>query len=102
MEAVKHILIVEDDACIRGVMTALLEAKGYRVVSAGNGREALDLLIQTEPPCVILLDLTMPIMDGWTFRQAQTQAPALASIPVLVISGESDLPTHAASLNAAV
>ena len=58
-------------------------------------------LRQTEPPFVILLDLTMPVMNGWQFRQEQQQDPVLALIPVVVLSGESDLPRVAARLGVA-
>jgi CheY-like chemotaxis protein len=95
------ILVVEDDAAVRAAMAALLEGAGYRVACAANGRDALDYLRGARPPVLILLDLSMPVMDGWEFRRHQRHAPGLACIPVLLLSGESDLPEHAASLGAA-
>jgi CheY-like chemotaxis protein len=71
------------------------------VAVAANGREALDYLRQGEPPRVILLDLMMPVMDGWQFRQEQQHDSTLAPIPVLVLSGEGDLPQVARSLRVA-
>jgi CheY-like chemotaxis protein len=97
----KHILLVEDNAATRQSLTFHLKGAGYGVAVAANGRQALDYLRQAEPPFVILLDLTMPVMDGWQFRQEQQHDPALALIPVVLVSGESDLPRVAASLGAA-
>src|SRR5947209_13870316 len=76
----KHILIVDDDAATRTAMTLVLEGTGYRVASASDGREALDYLQRSERPDLILLDLMMPRMDGWQFRDQQWRSPALASI----------------------
>jgi len=82
----RSVLLVEDDAVVRGAMKMVLEWEGYRVTCAANGREALDLLRASEPPSVIMLDLMMPVLDGWEFRQEQKQDPALASIPVVIVS----------------
>jgi CheY-like chemotaxis protein len=101
MDAAKHILVVEDNAPTRKAMKALLEAEGYRVGCAANGREGLDWLGRTELPSVILLDLNMPGMDGWQFRRHQQQDANLAGIPVVLLSSEHDLPRIAASLHAA-
>ncbi len=100
-ESAKLILVVEDDDGTRNALALLLEAAGFRVDRAANGREALDRLQGSEPPCLILLDLSMAVMDGWTFRSHQRQAPALVSIPVILLSSEDDLPQIAASLEAA-
>src|SRR2546421_13107211 len=81
------ILIVEDDADVRESLTEILQEEGYRVASAANGREALDLLHSAGPPCLILLDLMMPVMSGWEFRERQRQDPALAQIPVAIVTG---------------
>jgi CheY-like chemotaxis protein len=98
----KLILIVEDRASTRDAMRFLLEGEGYRVACAANGREALDYLYADDRPFVILLDLNMPVMDGWQFRHEQRRDPALAGIAVvLVSSSEADLPQIAASLGAA-
>jgi CheY-like chemotaxis protein len=82
----KSVLLVEDDAIIRGAMKMVLEWEGYRVTCAANGREALDLLHTSEPPAVIMLDLLMPVLDGWQFRLEQQRDPAIADIPVVVVS----------------
>jgi CheY-like chemotaxis protein len=97
----KPILVVEDDAAIRNSMTLLLEMEGYKVQSAANGAEALTALRQKELPCLILLDLMMPVMDGWEFRQIQRQDPNLARVPVILVSAAPTLPENAADLAAA-
>jgi CheY-like chemotaxis protein len=95
------ILLVDDDLNIRTVITEILEDEGYRVVSAANGQEALRYLQQQpDAPCLILLDLMMPVMSGWDFRRAQQQDPQLASIPVVVISADNSVQHKAASLAA--
>ena len=67
--------------------------KGYDVASVGNGREALDYLKQASPrPCVILLDLMMPVMDGWQFRKEQKLHPEIADIPLVVITATGKRP----------
>src|SRR5919199_3144347 len=82
----KDVLVVEDDELTRGAMRMVLEWEGYRVSCAGNGREALDRLRGGERPALILLDLQMPVLDGWAFRREQGRGPALAPIPVLGVS----------------
>jgi CheY-like chemotaxis protein len=81
------ILIVEDDVDMRESLGEILQCEGYRVAAAANGREALDHLRQAEAPCIILLDLMMPVMSGWEFRQEQRDDPRLAQIPVAVLTG---------------
>ncbi|PLS79555.1 MAG: response regulator, partial [Chloroflexi bacterium] len=81
------ILVVDDDSGIREALTDILEDEGYAVRSACDGQAALDLLRQqAEPPALVLLDLMMPRMNGWQFRSEQRRDPALANIPVVVIS----------------
>jgi CheY-like chemotaxis protein len=95
------VLIVDDDAAIRSVLVDLLEDEGYPVVSAANGHEALAYLQHnTLRPCVILLDLMMPVMDGWQFRAAQQADTALATIPVVVLSASENLRQVAQTLAA--
>jgi CheY-like chemotaxis protein len=84
------ILVVEDDEDAREAMVALLQMKGYRAVPAGNGREALDYLEEAPAPDLIILDLWMPVMDGWHFRSEQIKNPRLAHIPVIVVTALSD------------
>jgi CheY-like chemotaxis protein len=79
-------LVVDDDPDIRGALCELLEDEGYRAASASNGREALVYLNSRERPCVILLDLMMPVMDGWEFRRLQQNDPRWSKIPVVVIT----------------
>ena len=88
--AAPSILVVEDDEDAREAMVALLQMKGYRAVSAGNGREALDYLEEAPAPDLIILDLWMPVMDGWQFRSEQIKNPRLAHIPVIVVTALSD------------
>jgi CheY-like chemotaxis protein len=99
------IFLVEDDADIREDLSELLRGEGYRVVSAPNGAEALALLRrlvgQGERPCVVLLDLMMPVMDGWTMRRAMIGDPALHDLPVVLVSGAADVPSQASALGAA-
>ena len=78
------ILVVEDDTDMREILEELLAAEGFSVVSARNGREGLDRLRAGFRPSVSLLDLTMPVMDGWEFRARQTADPFLRSIPTIV------------------
>ncbi len=89
----KSILIVEDDFDIRDTLTQILEEEGYRVTGAENGQEALQRLRRGPPPSLILLDLVMPVMNGWQFRTAQLEDPRLRRIPVVVISAEVRLPS---------
>jgi CheY-like chemotaxis protein len=92
------ILVVDDDQLTREVLRYLLEDKGYEVLCAANGQEALALLHNSCRPLVILLDLGMPIMTGRQFRAEQQRDPELADIPVVIISGESHLRQSAAAL----
>jgi CheY-like chemotaxis protein len=95
------VVLVEDDTAARELMTGVLEERGYRVVQAENGQEALDFLRQADAaPALILLDLSMPVMDGWQFSSLVQQDPALARIPRVVISGGHNLERHAAQLQA--
>jgi CheY-like chemotaxis protein len=87
VEAARRVLIVEDDDGIREALTDLLRCEGFDVTCAINGAHALEILrAEAPPPDVILLDLMMPVMDGIAFRAEQRADPALASIPVVVIT----------------
>jgi CheY-like chemotaxis protein len=85
----KRILIVEDDANIRDVLKLALEFEGYEVVSAKNGKEGLDLLLPTDPG-LILLDLMMPIMNGWEFVERLKEKNLFSKYPVVVVSAYSE------------
>jgi two-component system response regulator MprA len=80
------VLVVDDDPDIRLVLRMILEAQGYAVIDAADGAEALALL-RDHRPALILLDLMMPGVDGVQFRALQQQDPALAPIPVVLLSG---------------
>ena len=82
------VLVIDDDADIRFAAVRLLQSDGYTAVAAENGREALRLLRRGVRPQLILLDLRMPVMDGFAFRAAQLADPALARIPVVVVSAD--------------
>ena len=73
----REILVVDDDFSAREVLTELLRDHGYSVISAADGREALNYLQVASPPGIIVLDLMMPVMDGWEFLQHQSHDPAL-------------------------
>jgi CheY-like chemotaxis protein len=82
------VLVVDDDADIRETLVAVLEAYGYRAEAAGDGAEALAWLrAHGSLPCVVFLDLMMPNVNGIEFRTAQLAEPALANIPVVVMTG---------------
>lgn len=80
------VFIVEDDVDTREMLGRFLELEGYQVETAANGKLALERLGSGAGPCVIVLDLMMPVMDGWQFRQAQIRDASLANIPVIVVS----------------
>jgi CheY-like chemotaxis protein len=84
-----HILVVEDDLDIRESVVEILEDEGHEVIAAADGREALERLQRASPPPdVILLDLMMPIMSGYQFREEQLKLPGLAAIPVLIVTAD--------------
>lgn len=82
----RNILLVEDDEIVRRAIQMVLEWEGFHVQCAGNGQVALDSLRAGYRPCLILLDVLMPILDGEQFRQEQLRDPRFASIPVIVVS----------------
>lgn len=97
----KLILIVEDDRDLARLEAEVLEAAGYRTIIAANGWEALHELQTSNQPDLILLDMMMPVMDGWKFREEQRKVPSLASIPVVVVTADGDARAKAASIEAA-
>lgn len=86
----KSILVVEDDDGIRDVMRFALETEGYSVFTAANGKEGLEMLPRMSKPCLILLDLMMPVMDGWEFSEALEKDMVMATIPIVVVSAFGD------------
>ncbi|WP_438035234.1 response regulator [Sorangium sp. So ce204] len=93
------VLIVDDDSGFRAVVEELLQACGYEVVCAENGAVALDLLRRGLRPGIILLDLMMPEINGWEFLALKRREPALADIPVAILSGVDALEAKAATLD---
>jgi CheY-like chemotaxis protein len=95
------ILVVEDDSDIREDLAELLRDQGYRVTTAANGIEALEHLRAELLPCLILLDLMMPVMDGWELRRQLMADERLASVPIVLLTGASDPEDHARTLSVA-
>lgn len=97
-----RVLVVEDDLEIRESLMEILEDHGYEPIGAENGLDALNKLRTPGPqPCLILLDLMLPKMDGRAFRQEQLRTPQLADIPVVVVSAFRDVAQAAQELKAA-
>lgn len=97
----RRILLVEDDDEISASMTELLEEEGYQVHRAANGAAALAYLHSSEElPQLVLLDLMMPQMDGYEFRDTQRKDPRIAAIPVVLMSAGGDLRSSAVELGA--
>lgn len=91
----KLILLVEDDRSIREAVQSVLEDEGYHVIQSENGRDALDRLRSGALPDLVVLDLRMPVMNGWEFRAAQKNDPNLAGIPVLAVSADGSAKAEA-------
>jgi len=87
--AMACVLIVEDDNDVREFMDLLLSAHGFETMTAANGREALERM-RVKRPCLVLLDLMMPVMDGWQFRAQQLREPALAGVPVVCVTAVAE------------
>lgn len=98
----KTILVIDDDQNICDLLSHLLKRQGYLVHTTLNGWEAMELL-RKEPstPDLILLDLRMPVMDGWKFRELQREDPRLAAIPVVVITSVQTIEEDTRSIDAA-
>ena len=80
------VLVVEDEQDLRDMMRDALELNGYAVVTAENGRDALDKIGGIESVCLVILDLLMPVMNGWDFMRNLRQRSELASIPIVIHS----------------
>jgi CheY-like chemotaxis protein len=84
----QSVLVVDDDSFVRESLSELLVSEGYSVVEAENGKHALEVLKKIPHfPCLIVLDLRMPVLDGWGFLRLRAQDPILREIPVVVVSG---------------
>jgi CheY-like chemotaxis protein len=91
---VAHILVVDDDLDLRTTLCELLQEGGFETVGAAHGEEAMSLLTPAHPlPALILLDLMMPVMNGWQLIEALRQTPRLAAIPVVVMTAGRSLET---------
>ena len=100
-----NVLIVEDDPEVREMLRELLAAAGFNAVAAQDGLEALHLLRTVrhrapDAPCLVLLDLKMPRLGGNEFRRAQLADPTVATVPVAVMSGASDVAERAEAMGA--
>ena len=92
-----QILVVEDDESIRALVSDVLRDDGYSVREARNGVEALQA-VRARRPDLIVLDLMMPVMDGWTFVERCRLEPDCGDLPILVTSASHDLPRTAERL----
>jgi CheY-like chemotaxis protein len=84
-------MLVEDDPSTRALIETWLDTKGYDVRTAGNGREALAIL-KEESPCLMVVDLNMPVMDGAEFRRQQLRIPSVSDVPFILLSAADDAP----------
>ena len=87
------VLLVDDDEDLRDSIADLLRQRGYPVATAEDGHAALAIIAGSRNPCIVLLDLVMPVMDGWKFLAVVQADPAMASIPVVIASAHAA--THA-------
>lgn len=104
MSATKHaeppvVLVVDDDPDILEALSEILEAEGFKIRRARHGKEALDRL-EPSPPQLILLDLMMPVMDGWEFAQQLKQKALTPDIPIIVLSADRNVGTKAREIGA--
>jgi CheY-like chemotaxis protein len=97
-EKPKSVFIVDDDPDIRDSMQTVLELYGYHVITAESGADALDKLSKGETPCLIFADLMMPGMNGIQFCSELARDPALAAIPVVILSARDDVAGTVAAL----
>ena len=95
----KQILVIEDDQDIRDSLCDVLDMLGHPVVTANNGQVALQML-ETLRPGLILLDLMMPVLDGWGFKEQHAANPEISHIPVILITADGNAIERAAKMNA--
>jgi CheY-like chemotaxis protein len=84
------LLVIDDDRAVREALREVLQEEGYLVITATNGKEALDVLDTVARPDMAIVDLMMPVMDGWGFVAELRQRPQFSSIPVVVITAGGD------------
>ena len=97
----RHILIVEDSLDLQILLANLFQSEGYTLTQAYNGKQALDLLqSMPELPGVILLDIMMPVMDAFAFREQQCKDPKLLHIPIVVMTADNEPQSKAMKLGA--
>jgi two-component system response regulator MprA len=96
----RPLLLVEDDDDVRDAIAASLRDEGYVVAEAGNGRLALEWLRRNADPCLVLLDLWMPVMSGVEMRAAMVQDPRLAALPLVVVTAAGDGKAQAEEMGA--
>ena len=87
-------MVVDDEAESRTFLVRLLQLEGFTVVSFANGADALHYLANSTPPCLVIFDIRMPVMDGTQFRSAMLQDPRLAKIPAVVVTAFEPLATR--------
>jgi len=87
-----RVLVVDDDEALLAALSGILESEGYEVATARNGKEALERLAAAPPPGVILLDLKMPVMDGWQFLAARAAESVAPKVPIVLLSGLAFIP----------
>ena len=87
----RHILLIEDEPDLRETLKELLEMLGFTVQTAANGREGLNKLASAGDPCLIMLDLMMPVMDGWQFLETLKNHPLHGQIPLIAVSAAVDV-----------
>ncbi len=97
-----RVLIVDDSRAIRRIVGGIMQELGYEVTEAGNGREALDRLAQLGPPDVVLVDWTMPEMDGLEFVRAVRAIPDYFDLPMIMVTTETEMERMALALLAGV
>ena len=86
----RNILLIEDESDIRAILKDALEWEGYRVYTASNGKEGLEVLLEIPTPGLILLDLMMPVMNGWEFANELQTDREYVDIPIVALSAFSD------------